>query len=368
MTQTDEVFEGQEIGFYFTGSWREYLPIALSNFALTVASLGIYRFWAKSRERRYLWRHTIFVDEPLEWTGNGRELLLGFIFAILILSPLLLFIRFGFEVMTLEGHDVAAAGLLALVYVLLVYVRGLGRFRGLRYRLSRTYWRGIRGGSAEGGFGYGLSYLWRTVLGYLPIGLLIPWTMTTTWNGRWRAMGFGSEAIGSGARARPLIRRYLLFYTAPFALVVLGVIAAGIAYGEFPLWGPLILTFEAPLYVRILMFAGTAICVYLLFAFLLLSYYAAYLQEVISGLSWGEVEFTFEATSDDWFNLFIVDMLLIVATLGIGFIFIGYRHWSFFIRNLVAHGTLRPGAIAQSTARAPNEAEGLMDALDLGAV
>jgi uncharacterized membrane protein YjgN (DUF898 family) len=368
MAQTDEVYRGPEIGFYFTGSWRDYLPIALANFALTIASLGIYRFWAKSRERRYLWRHTIFIDEPLEWTGNGRELLIGFLFAIAVLSPLLLFVRFGYELMSLQGHDVGAGILLLLVYLLLVYLRGLGRFRGLRYRLSRTSWRGIRGGSPAPGFGYALSYLWRTVLGYLPIALLIPWTMVSTWNQRWRAMSFGSEAIRCDARARPLFRRYLLFYTAPFVLVVLGVLAAGVAYGALPLWGPLILTFDAPLYLRIIMFLVTAICVYLLFAFLLLSYYAAYLQEVISNLCWGEVEFTFEATSDDWFNLFIVDMLLIVGTLGIGFIFIGYRHWGFFIRHLAARGTLEPGEIGQSTARAPNEAEGLMDALDLGAV
>jgi uncharacterized membrane protein YjgN (DUF898 family) len=368
MAQADEVFSGQELGFYFTGRWRDYLPIALSNFVLTIASLGVYRFWAKSRERRYLWRHTIFVDEPLEWTGHGRELLVGFLLAVAILSPILIFVRFGYEVMTLRGHDVGAAILLLIAYVLLVYLRGIGRFRGLRYRLSRTSWRGIRGGSPRAGFGYGLAYLWRTVLGYLPVGLLIPWTMVTTWNGRWRAMSFGSEDIGSRARARPLIRRYLLFYTAPFIAIVLGFIAAGVSFGVVPLWGPMYLTFSAPFYVRLIMFLIALTCIFLIFAFLLLTYYSAYLQEVVSALSWGDVEFTFEATSDHWFNLFIVDMLLIIGTLGLGAIFLGYRHWAFFIRHLSAHGTLRPGEIGQSQTRAPGEAEGLMDALDVGAV
>ena len=45
---------GADEAFDFVGSWREYLPIALSNFALTVVTLGIYRFWAKARTRRYL--------------------------------------------------------------------------------------------------------------------------------------------------------------------------------------------------------------------------------------------------------------------------------------------------------------------------
>ena len=37
-------------------------------------------------------------------------------------------------------------------------------FRALRYRLSRTWWRGIRGGSDEPGWNYGGEYLGRIVV------------------------------------------------------------------------------------------------------------------------------------------------------------------------------------------------------------
>ena len=50
----------------FTGSWREYLPIAVTNLLLTVVTLGIYRFWALARERRYLWSRTRLINDELE--------------------------------------------------------------------------------------------------------------------------------------------------------------------------------------------------------------------------------------------------------------------------------------------------------------
>ena len=61
----------------FTGSWREYLPIAASNVLLTIVTLGIYRFWAAARQRRYLWSRTEVIDDTLEWTGTGTEMFFG---------------------------------------------------------------------------------------------------------------------------------------------------------------------------------------------------------------------------------------------------------------------------------------------------
>ncbi|MBL0021516.1 MAG: DUF898 family protein [Sphingomonadales bacterium] len=85
--------------FGFTGNWREFLPIALSNALLTLVTLGIYRFWAIKRERDYLWSHTWFLDDWLEWTGTGKELLLGFITAAFLLGLPLFVLQFGTQAM-----------------------------------------------------------------------------------------------------------------------------------------------------------------------------------------------------------------------------------------------------------------------------
>ena len=84
----------------FTGSWREYLPIAVTNALLIICTLGIYRFWAAARQRRYLWSRTEFIDDTLEWTGTGKEMFLGFLIVIAVLAPFFLFIQFLFPALS----------------------------------------------------------------------------------------------------------------------------------------------------------------------------------------------------------------------------------------------------------------------------
>ena len=72
--------------FRFHGSWQEFAKIAFPNLLLTIVTLGIYRFWATTREREYLWAQTDFIDERLEWTGKGLELFIGFIMVFLLLG------------------------------------------------------------------------------------------------------------------------------------------------------------------------------------------------------------------------------------------------------------------------------------------
>lgn len=48
------------------------------NYFLTLITIGIYRFWAATRLRRYLWSNIRIGGDGLEYTGTGRELFLGF--------------------------------------------------------------------------------------------------------------------------------------------------------------------------------------------------------------------------------------------------------------------------------------------------
>ena len=70
---------------YDGGVWRLY-KIVLINLTLTLLTLGLYRFWAKTRLRRFLWVHATIDDDRLEYAGTGNELLLGF---LIVLFPIL---------------------------------------------------------------------------------------------------------------------------------------------------------------------------------------------------------------------------------------------------------------------------------------
>jgi len=166
----------------FTGSWRDYLPIAATNALLILCTLGVYRFWAAARQRRYLWSHTEFIDDALEWTGSGREMFFGFLIVVAVLAPFFLFIQFLFPALIARGKADAAFGIVFLFEIALIYLGGFARFRALRYRLSRTYWHGIRGGSDDPGWNYGGEYLGRIALASMSMFIVYPW-VETAWPG-----------------------------------------------------------------------------------------------------------------------------------------------------------------------------------------
>ena len=138
--------------FAFEGHWREFMPIALTNVLLTFATLGFYRFWATTRERNYLWSRTRFIDDRIEWTGKGIELFFGFLLAAVLFGLPFLVLNLLLQGLVLQGHPVAAGVLIAGFYIFIFYLVGVAIFRGLRYRLSRTSWHGIHGGSDDGGW------------------------------------------------------------------------------------------------------------------------------------------------------------------------------------------------------------------------
>ena len=118
----------QERAIRFTGNWREYLPIAASNVLLIIVTLGIYRFWAAARQRRYLWSRTEVIGDRLEWSGTGKEMFIGFLVVIVVLLPFFLFFEFLFPALVARGKIEAAGGVFLLFYVAL-HRRRAGRAR-----------------------------------------------------------------------------------------------------------------------------------------------------------------------------------------------------------------------------------------------
>ena len=350
--------------FGFTGSWREFAPIAFSNLLLTIVTLGVYRFWATARERRYLWSRSRFVDERLEWAGTGLELFIGFVIVLLLFGGPYFIVSFGAQALIARGYEALGLALLAGSIFIIFYLAGVARFRALRYRLSRTRWHGIRGGSDDNGFVFGLSYMWKTAVGWIPAGLLIPWSMTSLWNERWNAMSFGPYRFVSKADSAPVFLRFLLFYLAPIALVIGGGIAALMG----ALAGQGIGGDEGGMIGGAIGIIGMVIALYLGLGLIAVAFYAAFYREVVGKTRWHDLEFSFEARTKDWVKLLVGDVVLVVITLGIGLIFLGYRHWKFFMTHLEARGEILLDDLTQSTTATARHGEGLLDAFDMGAI
>lgn len=348
--------------FEFHGTWQEYAPIAFTNLLLTIVTLGIYRFWATARTRRYLWSRTRFIDDRFEWAGTGMELFKGAVMVFLLIGLPLIGFNFLIQRLVLNG-DALTAGVLGLAFFLLVYwLVGVARFRALRYRLARTYWRGIRGGSDDPGMGYGVSYMWKNFVGTIALGLLIPWSMVSLWNERWRAMSFGPYKFEANGRVEGLMGRFLLCYAAPFLAIIAAVIVVvPIAMAAGANRGP-------GSAGAVLAGIGAVFGFYFIFGLVVLAFYAKFFRQMVEATRLHTLTFGFTASTKDWLKLFLGDAALVVLTLGIGSIFLSYRHWSFGVRHLYGYGYVEVDHLTQSTTKELREGEGLLDAFDMGAI
>ena len=352
---------GDERAIRFTGTWREYLPIAATNALLIVCTLGIYRFWATARQRRYLWSRTHVIDDSLEWTGTGKEMFLGFLIVVAVLAPFFLFIQFLLPALVARGKAEAAGGLFFLFYIALIYLGGFARFRALRYRLSRSWWHGIRGGSDDPGWNYGGEYLGRFALAAITLFIVFPWTATRLWNSRWNAMSFGPLRFRAKLDAEGLKARWALIYLGPIGLLAAAGLAAMLA--GLALRG----TSGAPVGLTVIVI-GLFVLFYLAIPLLTLNWYAKYFRRAADATSLGDLEFGFEATTLQWLGLFLGNLALAVVTLGFGLTYWGYRNWSFMVRHARLYGSIDVSDLTQSTTHAPREAEGFADAFDVGAI
>ena len=346
----------------FTGTWREYLPIAATNVLLIIVTLGIYRFWATARQRRYLWSRTEIIGDRLEWSGTGKEMFIGFLIVMAVLLPFFLFIQFLFPAMVARGKEGAAAGIVGLFYIGLIYLGGFARFRALRYRLSRSWWRGIRGGSNDPGWNYGGEYLGRVALALMTFWIVWPWAATRLWNGRWNQMSFGQLQFRTDLDAEGLKRRWAAVYLVPMAVfAVAGVLAAIIGLGAMAAGNE-----PSPRLFAII--GGIFLLFYLVIPLMTLHWYAKFYRKAAESLSLGNLEFGFDATTWDWLKLFLGNVALAVVTLGFGLAYWGYRNWAFMVRHMHLYGEINVSELNQSTTHAPAEAEGFADAFDIGAI
>jgi uncharacterized membrane protein YjgN (DUF898 family) len=141
----------------FTGKRREFIRLTARGAGLEVVTAGFYRFWLVTDIRRHLWSNTEIAGDAAEYTGRGKELLIGFLFAMAILLPIYL----GYFLVTIEVERRFKA-YASLPLILAFYAFGqFAIYRARRYRLTRTVWRGVRFWMDGSGWAYALrAILW----------------------------------------------------------------------------------------------------------------------------------------------------------------------------------------------------------------
>lgn len=235
----------------FDNRGERLIGLGAVNGILKLLSLGIYSFWGKTEVRKRLWSFTRLNGEPLEYTGTGKELFLGFLvvfFAFvlpLMLGAFAVALLFPQNKLALSIYQLAAYG---LFFVLL----GNAIYRAQRYRLSRTQWRGIRGALTGSPASYGWTYFWTLaapfamvaglaglavaanlpevagavgLIGFLAALWVLPWRSNMLQRSITNDMRFGDRPLSYTGSPGPLYKRYF-FAWAGSALLYAGAIAA----------------------------------------------------------------------------------------------------------------------------------------------
>jgi uncharacterized membrane protein YjgN (DUF898 family) len=154
----------------FSGDRGDFRRLIVRGTGLELITVGFYRFWLATDIRRHLWSNTDIGDDAAEYTGTGKELLLGFLFALAILVPIYLV----YFLIGLEAERAKAFASIPLF--LFFYLFGqFAIYRARRYRLTRTVWRGVRFWMSGSGWAYaGRAALWG-IAAILTLGLMLPW-------------------------------------------------------------------------------------------------------------------------------------------------------------------------------------------------
>lgn len=351
----------------FTGRVGELAPIVAKNVVLTLLTLGVYRFWAKTRVRRYLWSRTSLLGDPFEYTGTGGELLRGFLVALVV--AVLPITVYNWTVNLLIGPE--EPGLLfaasAPLYAAILFLVGVALHRARRYRFSRTTWRGVRFAQQGSALRFGLMYLGAWLLNAATLFWSYPWTSLRLTGALTNDVWFGDRRFAFAGEAKPLYQRFVaawllgllawLLVVGLTFLVATTLAQAGVVF-EPDDEGLAIVAFGFPMLAAVW-----------LLTWLVMTWYRAREAAYFAACTRYEgLQARYDVTAGALLRLGLGNLLVWLVTLGLGGAFVEMRNLRFVCQRLSFVGNVDPAEIRQSLAPAPGRGEGLAEAFDVGAM
>lgn len=372
---------GEGVNIAWDGPTWGLAGLGFINLLLTIVTLGIYNFWAKTEVRKRV-SHSIRINgEPMEYAGTGWELFSGFLLILFaILLPFIVLVV-GVQILI---DPVAGAILQIAVLPVIWYLYNVAIYRARRYRRSRMRWRGVRAAMTGSSWAYGWHSLWTSIVANMTWGWLTPWRDNMLHRRMISETRFGETGFTYKGKAEPLYGSYALAWFGSIGLFLLiGGIAAAVIY---PIGQPL---FEAIGNATIdgktdwdapeLKDIG-----WLMFPLIALGYGFLALYGVLASTLWcmfwakeysyfsantflGGLSFKLDVKGWPLFWLFFSNTVMSLLTLTILSPVAEARVARYFVNRLQTGGTIDFAAIEQSSAKVSKTGEGLAEALDVEA-
>ena len=361
--QTRALIQSHVAGF-------DLLKIYIVNLILMVLTLGIYRFWGKTRLRRYIWGNIEIMGDRLEYSGTGKELFIGFLVVFfLILFPLFAVISIV-DGLLAGDHEQARLVLAAAQGLIIVFLVGVAFFRARRYRLTRTHWRGIYSSQTGSSVKYGLMVIASYGVTLLTLGLA--WPVCSVWLKRYemKHTWVGDEPFGFSPSVKKLYRSFLVVW----AIGLLYMITVSIMSMNLLDFQTIFKTtsegtpsnpeeIQALINMIFVMYLGL-IPIGLAF----LWYRGRAYNHFISSTQFHGHTLTSTNTGFGFMWLTVSNSLLVFFTVGLALPWAVKRYLNFVERHVGLVGDGDFSQLLQSTQDRPSHGEGLADAFDVGGI
>jgi uncharacterized membrane protein YjgN (DUF898 family) len=347
------------------------MKLTVVNFLLSIVTFSIYRFWAKTNVRRHIWSCIHINGEPLEYTGSGKELFMGalFVFLFLVLPVVLA----GAAIGLVYGPESPLLMVLQMVVLMGVYVFwGYAVYKARKYQLSRTQWRGIRGTLVGSAFTYSLLYFGSLMAKGMSLGWATPVMNTVLQEQITNDMRFGDAAFKFKGRAGPLYPTYAICWVLTLVGGILAIVfVSGLAAGSQALQDFFGTSSGMADPDTVAIFVGLSIIAFILVTALIIPmlwsiYIAKELRTFANYTRFDGAPFTLDATAGSVIGLAVINILILILTLGIGWPYINQRTVKFLVDRISLEGLIDVDRIRQSQVPLDKRGEGLADAFDVG--
>ncbi len=191
----------------FHGSGGTLFGIYVVNILLTIATFGAYRFCGRVKIRRFLLSQTGFEGDRFAYHGTGKELLLGFVKALLFVGLPITALSAAARLSGDRTIHIATQAFTSLLVFLFIPIAMVG---ARRYRLSRTSWRGIRFSFRGRVWAFVKVFVVASILSTLTLTLYYPFFQTRQQGFLVSHSYFGRRPFRFDGRGRDLFGAYVV--------------------------------------------------------------------------------------------------------------------------------------------------------------
>lgn len=201
----------EEKRFKYFGAGLEFAIIYFKNILLTIITIGLYYPWAKVELLKYHYQSTALDNSRFSFHATGKEVFKGFIKIYAILIALYAFLIYASQTQDLTLITTATI----LFYVFLLLLIPLAIHGSVRYRSSRSSWKGIHFKYLGDRKELFLLFIKGLFLTIITLGIYSPWLQVDLRKYVLRNLRFGNVSFrfkGSGGQ--------LLWITVKFILLI----------------------------------------------------------------------------------------------------------------------------------------------------